>query len=155
MTTPRGVVRDAGETLIELLIAMVVIGLGVTAILGALVVAVDSSSMNRSQARAQATLRSWAESLAATTDDTTSSYHYVNCATTSSFPAPSSLPTGYTATVQSVQYWSGTAWSSTCGTDQGIQRVHVTVTAPASLWPGITQEMNVVVRRPCVSASAC
>jgi type II secretory pathway pseudopilin PulG len=150
-------INDYGETLIELLIAMVVIGLAVTAILGALAVAVGSSTMGRNQARVQAALGSWAESL--TTVGDTGGYRYTSCATAAAFPAPTSLPSGYTSSVTAVQYWNGTAWSSSCGTDLGLQKVTLRVTAPGTLYPSITQNLDVVVRRPCGLAlsdpSAC
>jgi type II secretory pathway pseudopilin PulG len=144
------VTGEGGETLIELLVAMVVIGLGVTAVLGALTAAVDVSTMNRGQAQARAALGSWAESL--TSVDDTGAYHYTSCATPGSFPAATGLPTGFAASVESVRYWNGTSWSGSCGTDQGLQKVRLTVSAPATLLPGFAQSVDVVVRRPCAIA---
>ena len=143
---------DAGETLIELLVAVVVIGVAVTAILAALVVAVDSSSLARNEARVQAALRSWAEQVTAVGD--TGGYSYVPCAPVSAFPDPAGLPNGFT-TGKSVQYWTGSAWSGTCTTDAGVQRVTLRVTAPGTAWSTVTQSLDIVVRRPCASTSAC
>jgi type II secretory pathway pseudopilin PulG len=149
-TSPRD---DAGETLIELLVALMVIGTAVTAILGALVVAVNSSVLARNQTRVQAALRSWAEQVAAVGD--TGTYRYVPCAAPSAFPAPDVVPSGFTATVTSVEYWTGDAWTDTCGTDAGVQRVTLRVTAPGRVYSTVTQSLDVVVRRPCASAAAC
>lgn len=153
MTEPHG---EAGETLVEVLVAMVVIGIAVTAILGALAIAVDSSSLARNQARVQSTLRSWAEQVTATRDGgATGGYRYTPCAGPGDFPAPAELPSGFTTQVSQVQYWNGTAWSGACATDRGVQRVTLTVSAPGAAYSGVTQSLNVVVRRPCVTAAAC
>lgn len=149
-TSPRD---DAGETLIELLVAVVVIGIATTAVLGGLVVAVDSSALARNESRVQAALRSWAEQLSAVGD--TGAYRYVPCAAPSAFPAPDVVPSGFTATVTAVEYWTGSAWTATCGTDAGVQRVTLRVTAPGRVYSTVTQSLGVVVRRPCASASAC
>jgi Tfp pilus assembly protein PilV len=144
---------DGGETLIELLVAVVVIGIAVTGILGALVIAVDSSALARNQARVQASLGSWAEQLTAVGD--TGGYPYVPCAGASAFPAPAVMPSGFTATVTTVEYWTGSAWAGTCGTDAGVQRVTLRVTAPGQVWSTVTESLRVVVRRPCATAAAC
>jgi type II secretory pathway pseudopilin PulG len=143
---------DGGETLIELLVAMVVIGIAVVGILGALSLAAGASSAAKGQARGRAVLASWAESLSAVAD--TGGYRYTACASAGTFPAPAGLPTGYGAAVSAVRYWNGTAWSATCGTDQGLQRLTLTVTSPAGLLPGTSQTLDVVVRRPCALASS-
>jgi Tfp pilus assembly protein PilV len=146
--------RDSGETLIELLVAIVVIGIGVTALLGAWQIAVSSSSLTSNRSKAEAVLRSWAESVATVTD--TGAAAYVPCAGPASIPAASGLPSGFTAVVAGVKYWTASGWSSTCPSpDLGAQRVSLTVTSPSGLYPGISQSLDVVRRRPCSSASAC
>ena len=143
---------DAGETLIELLVAVVVIGTAVVAILGALVVAVDSSTLARNQTRVQAALRSWAEQVTAVGD--TGTYRYVPCAAAATFPDPATLPTGFVPS-KSVQYWTGSTWSGTCTTDAGVQRVTLRIEAPGHAWSAVTQSVDVVVRRPCAAESTC
>ncbi len=61
---------DRGETLIELLVTTVVVGLGVTAVLGAIGVAVRVSALQRQQAQAQELVTSWAERVADVVDTT-------------------------------------------------------------------------------------
>jgi len=78
----------------------------------------------------------------------------VPCAPVSAFPDPAGLPNGFT-TGKSVQYWTGSAWSGTCTTDAGVQRVTLRVTAPGTAWSTVTQSLDIVVRRPCASTSAC
>jgi Tfp pilus assembly protein PilV len=145
---------DSGESLIELLVAIVVIGIGVTALLGAWQIAVASSSLNANQSKAQAVVRSWAESISTVTD--TGPYAYVPCAGAASIPAASGLPTGFTAVVSGVQYWTVSGWSVACpATDLGAERVSLKVTSPAGLYPGISQTLDVVRRRPCTTAAPC
>jgi type II secretory pathway pseudopilin PulG len=139
--------RDGGESLIELMIAMVVVGLAVTAILGGLGMAVATSTMTRDQARVQALLGSWAESISATTD--TGGYAYAPCASAGSFPGPPPLPPGFSGVVTGVTYWDGAAWAGTCATDTGVQKVRLRITSPAALLPGLQSDLDVVVRRPC------
>jgi Tfp pilus assembly protein PilV len=141
---------DDGETLIELLVAMIVIAIAVVAILGALGMGASASSAAKGQAHGRAVLATWAESHTAVAD--TRGYRYTACATAGSFPGPSGLPAGYGAAVSAVRYWNGSAWSTSCGTDQGLQRLTLTVTSPAGLLPGTSQSLDVVVRRPCALA---
>jgi len=136
---------DTGETLIELLVAIVILGIAVVAILGGIVVIVESSTLHRKQAQSQNWLRSWAEQISAAT--------YNDCAAAGGFSLPSpSLPSGFTPTVTAVQYWTGTSFSNSCASDQGIQKVTLRVAVANGLYPGFTQSLDVVVRKPCVSS---
>lgn len=146
MTTRRAAVRhDRGETLVELLVTIVILGIAGVAILGATLIAVDSSVLHRSQAQAQAGLRSWAEQIARAS--------YTECAGTSSFPAPSGVSSDFSWTVNGVQYWDGSQFVASCaGTDRGVQKVTLQVTVPRTVYPGFSQKLDVVVRKPCVSA---
>jgi type II secretory pathway pseudopilin PulG len=141
-TTP--VLRDAGESLIELLVTVVILGIASAGIAGALFATGQASTMHRQMALAQNALRAWAEQLGAGI--------YTDCAGTDSFADPDpALPTELTAAVSTVRYWSGTAFVSTCGTDTGIQRITLTVTAPNGLAPAVVRSMVVVLRKPCDS----
>lgn len=139
--------RAAGESLVELLVAMVVLGITVTGILGALLVTTQASGQHRRQVQAQNALRGWAEQVSAAA--------YTDCAVAGSIAAPSpALPAGFTATVTAVRYWNGTAFVASCttGADAGIQRVSLRVTATASPYPAVSQNVDVVLRKPCVSS---
>jgi len=137
--------NDTGETLVELLVAIVILGISVVAILGGLAVVVQSSTLHRKQAQSQNGLRAWAEQIGAAT--------YNDCATVGSFGLPSpALPSGFTAQVTAVQYWTGTSFGNSCVADQGIQKVTLRVTAVNSPYPGFTQTLDVVVRKPCLSS---
>jgi type II secretory pathway pseudopilin PulG len=136
--------RDAGETLTELLVTVVILGIATAGISFALGTTVKASGMHRQQALAQNALRSWAEQIGVGT--------YTACAPASSFAAPSpALSTGLTAAVTAVQYWNGVAFVSSCGTDTGVQRVTLRISAANGLSPALTKTVAVVVRKPCAS----
>lgn len=135
---------DAGETLVELLITLVILGVGVVALLGGLFVTVQTSALHRNQVVAQNVLRGWAEQIGAE--------EYTHCATPDSF-SPPTLPSGFSGTVVAVQYWDGTSFTDSCDPgDTGIQKVSLRITVSKNPFPGITQSVDVVVRKPCESS---
>jgi prepilin-type N-terminal cleavage/methylation domain-containing protein len=112
---------DAGFSLVETLIAVAILGIGVVAVVGGMMTSITVSDLDRRQAEGQTALRAYAESVAGDT--------YTGCA--SAYPAAAfSAPPGWTASM-AVAYWS-TATSTfvaACGTDSGLQRVTLTMTA--------------------------
>jgi Tfp pilus assembly protein PilV len=139
-------VRDAGETLTELLIAMVVLSLAVSGIVGALLVSTKTSGQHRRQVLVQNALRGWAEQVSAAA--------YVDCAPIDSVDEPRpTLPPGLVDTVISVQYWTGSAFAATCtAPDTGIQRIKLQISAGEAPYPISSQKVDVVVRKPCVTS---
>jgi type II secretory pathway pseudopilin PulG len=136
--------RDAGETLTELLVTVVILGISTAGIVFGLGTAVKATTLNRQQAVAQNALRSWAEQIGAGA--------YTACAPASDFAVPSpALPTGLTAAVTAVQYWNGATFAGTCGTDTGIQRVTLRISAATGTTSSLTETVAVVVRKPCTS----
>jgi type II secretory pathway pseudopilin PulG len=135
---------DAGETLTELLVTVVILGIATAGIAFALGTTVKAATLNRQQALAQNALRSWAEQIGAGT--------YTACAPASGFAAPSPAPpAGLTAAVTAVQYWNGVTFAGTCGTDTGIQRVTLRISAATGSASPLTETVAVVVRKPCTS----
>lgn len=158
---------DRGETLLEILISIMIIGVAVTAILGGVGVAARASTQDERQIQAQALLRSWAEHIEAETTDA----NYVACATPSTYSSTSTwgyssptppagldaLPAGFTAAVADVQFWNGAnpgAFAASCPPDRGLQRLRLSMTVPDGLYPGFTSTYDVVVRRPCTALAA-
>jgi Tfp pilus assembly protein PilV len=138
--------RDAGESLTELLVTVVILGIATAGLTGALLTVGKVSQMHRQQVLAQAAVRAWAEQVSVAT--------YTSCATAAAFPAPSpALPTGFTAAVTAVRYWDGAAFAGTCTDDTGIQRVTLRVTAPNGLSPAIIESLVVTVRKPCLATA--
>jgi type II secretory pathway pseudopilin PulG len=121
----RGEDSDRGETLLELIIAIAILGVCVVAIGSGIAMSITISALHRNQASAQDALHNYAETL---------QNSYVPC-TTSTAPnyaqnlkqlAPSSWP-GPTVVVE---YWIPTTatFSPTCppGGDAGLQQVALT-----------------------------
>jgi prepilin-type N-terminal cleavage/methylation domain-containing protein len=109
--------QEAGFTLVELLLAVAILGVGVLTIVGGMMTSIQVSDLGRRQAEGQTQLRAYAEAVAGAT--------YANCAT--SYTTSYSAPSGYTAAMV-VAYWDGTsAFTATCGTDKGLQRVTLTI----------------------------
>lgn len=142
---------DRGETLVELLITIVIMGITVVAVVGALMTSIQMSDIHRKQATAGTVARDYAE----TVDRYVGSTGYAGCAAPSAY-SPSTVgfaaPSGFTASVASVRYWSGTAWTSTCSSDLGLQQVTVQV---ASDDARATESSVLVVRKPCGQGSSC
>jgi type II secretory pathway pseudopilin PulG len=137
---------EGGETLIELLISIMIIGIAVTAILGAVRIATDASTLDQRQIHAQALLRSWGEYAVAQTTDAN---YVTSCATPLTYPG--TLPSGFTATQTKVEFWNGTSSyvAGTCGSDLGVRRLELTMTVASSVYPGFASTYDVVIRRPC------
>jgi len=140
--------RDAGETLIELLVTMLIMGVTGLAIAGGLSVALSAAVTTRQQAQVEKHLRTWAETIANGSDGSYTSCSSLGCYQ-SLEPTP---PSGISGSVVSVECWSGTAFAG-CGTDVGIRRVRLAVTASGGGFPGFSRNLDVVVRRPCAGTS--
>src|SRR4051812_45015166 len=94
---------ERGETLIELVVAIAILGIAGVAILGGLMMSVRTSVMHRNDATGGAYVRSFAESIQSSVD---SSGGYKSCATAQSAyagVAVPDLPAGYTKSVTAVQ----------------------------------------------------
>lgn len=144
---------DRGETMLELLIAVVIMGVAVVAIIGGLFASLLMSDIHRKQATAGTAVRDYGEAIASSV----AGGGYVGCASASSYGSPAgfSVPAGYSKTVVpgSVKYWNGTGWQATCATDTGLQQLTIQV---ASNDGRAAEQLVVVVRKPCgLSDSLC
>jgi Tfp pilus assembly protein PilV len=146
-TGPRG---ERGETLLELLVTVSIMGtafVGILAGIGTTFVATDS---HRQDATAETVLRSYAERMQDPTGMT-----YVNCATSSTYGTPSGFtlpatPAGWTAVVTSALIWQGDTpptFTSTCTTDKGLQQLTLRVQSPAGAHQA-TATVVIVKRKP-------
>ena len=135
---------EDGDTLVEVLVAVTILGIAFVAILAGLGAAASLSGRHRGQTNASVVVLSAADSVKNQT--------YVSCPTASSSSySPTSgvtLPSGWSATnltVSAIQFRNGSAWQASCpSTDQSVQLVTVTATSPDGK---SSQSVDVVKRK--------
>jgi type II secretory pathway pseudopilin PulG len=133
---------ERGETLLELVIAVMIMGVAMVAIVGGLAVSIRMSDIHRKQATAGTAARDYAEAL----ETSVAKGGYVDaCHSTTPYTTVYTVPSGYSSAV-AVQYWTGSAWTSSCTTDIGLQQVTVTVTSSDQR---AAETVTVVLRKPC------
>jgi type II secretory pathway pseudopilin PulG len=135
--------HDSGETLIELLMAIAIIGIALTAVMGAMSTGIRMSDVHRKQAVAGTLVAGYAESVKQAVK--TSGYQ-VSCAPT--YASTYAVPTGYIKAMISVSFWTTSGFQTTCNTtgDVGLQRLTLRV---ASSDNRASERLVVVVRKPC------
>jgi len=154
MPAARRPTNDQGDTLIELIIAVVIMGIAVAAIIGGLGTSIFMSDVHRKQATAGAYVRNYAEAI----ETAVAGGGYVPCATTSSYATPAgfSVPSNYSSSVVagSMRYWNGSAWQTTCAvsTDTGLEQMTLRVASSDSR---ASEQLVLVVRKRCGSGSPC
>ncbi|MFC0629039.1 type IV pilus modification PilV family protein [Kribbella deserti] len=135
--------NERGESLLELMIAVALMGVALVALMAGVATTIIVSDTQRKQATAATTVRDYAEALQAYVGDG----NYRNCATTYAVPgfAP---PPGFTARVVpgSVQYWTGLLWLPLCLPDSGLQRLKVVVSSADGR---VEERLDLVLRKPC------
>lgn len=136
MTSPidRKQKNEAGETLIEVLSAIIILGIAIAALLAGLGSTVSNSARHRDLATGNALLRSYAEAVKQSTRA-----GYVNCASNYNVPATAySLPNGWAAPTNTV------VDPCPAGNDPGTQRVTISIVTPRN----VTQSLDIWVRKP-------
>jgi type II secretory pathway pseudopilin PulG len=120
-----------GETLLELVISIAILGLAIVAIASGITVSTMLSGLHRKQATAGTYVRAYAEAIQNTV---AGPLGYVKCATTSTYNAPVGftlpLNSGYSASVTDIQYGTTSGdWISTCtaSLDSGTQRLSLQI----------------------------
>ena len=140
----RCVREQRGDTLVEILMTIVIIGIAFTGILAGLATSSRMSGIHKQQANADVVLTSAAESVKKQT--------YVACplvALTSYSPTSGvTLPSGWSAsnvTITSITKWNGTSFQASCpAVDQDLQIVTIQVVTPTN--PSTTETIEVVKR---------
>lgn len=109
--------NEVGDTLIEILLAILVIGIGATALLAGFGTAIGASAEHRSLATIDTVLKSFAETTKFQVQEQTSP-KFANCATTytiASLPSPSAGAAGTAVTVFGTGFTPGDPMSVTVG----------------------------------------
>lgn len=145
---------QAGETLLELIIASALLGLAVVGIIGGVFTAITVSDLHREQTSAVTVLRSFAEELKSP-DGT---YAYRACddpvvANRPPYPAytPPAPHDDYVAQVVSIEYLqdataSTPVYAGCPASDQGAQRLTLRVESPPDAPRRASEEMVIVKR---------
>jgi type II secretory pathway pseudopilin PulG len=128
---------DGGATLIELVMAVAILGIAFAALIGGMFTFTYAAASHSRQASGAEYIREYAEAIAGAT--------YQSCATTYA-PAGFTTPTGWTLGVPVVDYWNASAFVATCpSTDLGLQRVHLSISSTDGR---DTETIDVVKRLP-------
>jgi Tfp pilus assembly protein PilV len=139
--------NDRGETLLELLITVVIMGVAVVALVGGIATAIRMSDIHRKQAEAGAYVRAYAEAIENAVARPRSAY--VECAGPSAYAVYATGNAAYTAQPPVVTYWNGSTFSASCASDTGVQKVSLSVTAGNT----VAETIDVIIRKPCRSAT--
>jgi prepilin-type N-terminal cleavage/methylation domain-containing protein len=128
---------ERGESLLELLVAITIMGIAVVAIAGGISISIMVSDSHRKQALASVALHRYAETLE-------SSYSPCSGTTLASYTLPQQP--GFNPPTITVAYWTG-SWATTCpgGTDPGAQRVTVQLVSTDGR---ASESLSVVLRKP-------
>jgi type II secretory pathway pseudopilin PulG len=143
---PRG---QRGDTLLELIVAVAILGTAFTGILAGIGTTFIATDSHRQEATAEAAVRSYAERM---TDPF--SAPYIDCATTASYSSPTgfSVPAaGWSASVTTLLKWQGDTpptFAASCpAPDKGLQQLTLTVKSPAGNHQA-TETIVIVKRKP-------
>jgi Tfp pilus assembly protein PilV len=140
---------DRGESLLELLVALVIMSVAVVAIAGSITAAVLYSDVHRKQATASAYLRDYAEAVEAAV---AAGGYTASCSP--NYAAAYTAPAGYTPAITAVSFWNGTSFPATCSAagEQGVQRLTLQVRSTDGR---AAESLALVLRRPCGPGSSC
>jgi len=152
MTTHESFSSEKGESLLELMIAIVIISVGVIAVVAGLATSIRMSDIHRKQTTAGSTVRSYAEAIQ---NSVLSSGYQASC--TPTYASTFSTPSGYTSSISTVKFWNGSSFPTTAcnaATDQGLQQLTLQVSSSDNR---AVEKLVIVLRRPCTSTadSAC
>ncbi len=151
---------DRGDTLLEVLISVMILGIAGTAVMFGFGNSITLSSVQRKLASASADNRNFGEQLIKGID---SGGVYQACVDSAGVVTPSAtILNGYrsavsftpspnnTVTLSAINYWNGTSFVPSCPTkDQAIQRVTVSIT---NVDIRASSTVQVVIRKPCTLA---
>ena len=138
---------ERGETLVELLVTVVIMGSAIVALVAGVATAIASSDTHRQDATAEGVLRAFAERTVDPRD-----VPYVDCATTASYsttPTGFTAPSGWSLSITGVSYLQADkSYSGACPSpDLGAQQITLRAVSPHTK-NGADQSIVVVKRKP-------
>ncbi|MFG2038624.1 prepilin-type N-terminal cleavage/methylation domain-containing protein [Dactylosporangium sp. NPDC048998] len=140
--------NDRGETLIELLVTVIIVGIAVVALVGGIATSIRMSNIHRQQAQAGAYVRAFGEAI----ETWVTNSHYTDCAGKDTYkPAYTALdgnPT-YIPTI-TVSYWNNSTFATVCTSDSGVQKVSLKV---STIDNRVAETLDVIIRKPCRSTT--
>lgn len=150
---------ETGETLVEVLVAVVILGLAGVALMAGLGLAAKASDLHRKETTSGAYVRSYAEAIESYVA-TPGSNNYMPCAAANAYNVSAvtstlNIPAGYTATQDAAKSvgTNGVA-ASGCSSDTGLQQLTLHVASPDT--SVASETLVIVVRKPCdPSVTAC
>jgi len=143
---------DRGETLVELMVTVMILGTAVVALVGGLALAVAVSDIHRKQATAGAAVREFAEVLEREVAKSPTAYHDSTCAVPADYAGLyTSVPAGYIAEITDVRFWSASGIAENCP-DIGVQVVSLRVSSADGR---AVETLDVVLRKPCRQGESC
>jgi type II secretory pathway pseudopilin PulG len=147
---------DRGETLVEVLAAVVILGIAGVAIVAGLMLSVKASDMHRKETTGGAYVRSFAEAI----QNYVAAGNYTGCAGANAYKVSAvtsqvtGLPGTYTLTQKAARSVgpNGVA-AAGCGTDTGVQQLELHVSSNDGR---ADEKLVIVVRRSCApNQAAC
>ncbi len=151
-TGARSAPNDEGETLLELMIAMAIMGIAVVAIVGGIATSILMSDIHRKQATAGAYVRNYAETVVAYVAAGTPASNANFLAGSSPDYSPSTVgftapAGGFVASVSSVWCWDDASkkFISSCAAASAVQQVTLNIASSDSR---ASETRLVIVRRP-------
>jgi type II secretory pathway pseudopilin PulG len=127
----RPIANDQGETLLELIIAVAIMGIAVVAIVGGIATSISMSDIHRKQSISGALVRDDVEALV------TAGYK-----SACDYALPTAQP-GYMEGINQVYYWNGSQFLAGCS-DTGIHKVWIQVSSTDTR---ATERLEVVIRK--------
>jgi type II secretory pathway pseudopilin PulG len=146
---------DRGETLVELMVTLVIMATAVVAVVGGIATSIRVSDIHRKQAKSQAYVRAFAETIEASVAAYPSGYHACTGTTTPAdaykalFPVPAPDTGVYNVDITAVAYWNGATSSFVAcpgAADAGVQRLTLSIFSTDGR---ASETLEIVVRKPC------
>lgn len=159
MLRPRDLRSDSGATLVEMLVALAILGTAGLAVMAGLQLSIKTSDIHRNQSTGGAYVRSYAEAIEKYLNTTG---NYVKCAGSNAYNVSAvldqidDLPSTFTPQHSAAAPLAGDGSvisTGSCPTrDKGVQRIRLTMVSSDGRG---TEKLTIVVRRACDTGTAC